>query len=189
MSLYYKPILGRMSTIEQFDTIMEECLEIFMKKNADYGSSWRVMRPSSLTDQILIKIKRLRSIDEKGTQRVSDSIDLEFIGIINYAIMAIVQLKNNWEGELFESSDDLKSLYVSEINTARELLQAKNHDYGEAWRLMRLSSIIDIILMKVYRTKSIEQNGGKTIISEGLAANYQDMINYSVFGLIKLKEQ
>lgn len=178
------------TTVEYFDEILAKCLDVFLKKNEDYGTSWRVLRPPSLTDQILIKISRIRSIDEKGEQKVNDPLDLEFYGLINYSVMALIQLEEQQTGKLDDNltADELKAHYERQVTTTRDLLAAKNHDYGEIWRLMRVSSIIDIILMKVHRIISIEKNSGKTIISEGIDANYQDIINYSVFALILLEE-
>ena len=164
-----------------------KCRDVFVKKNRDYGTSWRVLRPPSLTDQILIKISRIRSIDEKGIQKVNDPLDAEFYGLINYSVMALIQLTGKFSEDRSEDLDYLTGLYDEQIDIARNLLLNKNHDYGEAWRMMRLSSIIDIILMKVYRMKQIEENDGKTIISEGLSANYLDIINYSIFAIIKLE--
>ncbi len=177
-----------MKTLDSFDNYLSKCKDIFLKKNTDYGTSWRVLRPSSITDQILIKISRLRSIDEKGEQKVNDPLEGEFYGLINYSIMALIQLSRGSNIEEDMEVDDLKAAYAEQIGIARELLSQKNHDYGEVWRMMRLSSIIDIILMKVHRMKSIEEKGGKTLISEGLDANYLDIINYCVFGLVKLEE-
>ncbi len=173
-----------MNTEESFSYYLDKCRDIFIKKNADYGPSWRVLRPSSLTDQILIKISRLRSIDEKGKQKVNDPIEEEFCGLINYSIMALIQLHQveNQRGD--EQLDVLINLYDDEVRQTKELLLCKNHDYGEIWRMMRVSSIIDIILMKVHRIKRIEENRGQTLISEGMDANYQDIINYCVFALI-----
>ena len=178
-----------MNTIASFDQFLAHCLDIFLKKNVDYGTSWRVLRPSSLTDQILIKISRLRSIDEKGEQKVNDPIEDEFYGLINYSVMALIQLSKDAGNEIEMDVEHLKTLFDKQVKIARALLEQKNHDYGEAWRMMRLSSIIDIILMKVYRMKSIEEKNGRTLISEGLDANYLDIINYCVFGLVKLSEQ
>ena len=175
-------------TVTQFDTIIAEAKDIFVKKTKDYGTAWRILRPSSLTDQILIKAKRIRSIEENEEQKVADSIEEDYIGLINYGVMAIIQLHL--------SSDDmeLKPLYAEELYTkylseTRELMIRKNHDYGEVWREMRVSSITDLILQKLIRVKKIEDNKGKTVVSEGLEANYQDIINYAVFALIKLGEQ
>ncbi len=177
------------STIASFDQFLSICRDIFLKKNKDYGASWRVLRPPSLTDQILIKIARVRSIDEKGEQKVNDPIEEEFIGLINYSLMALIQLKH---GSDIEEEWDIKKLaseYDEQVGAARDLLAKKNHDYGEIWKMMRLSSIIDIVYMKVHRIKKIEDNSGKTIISEGLDANYLDIINYCIFALIKLEER
>lgn len=171
-----------MTTIEEFNVIVSDCKELFDKKRKDYGDAWRILRPSSLTDQILIKASRIRSIQEKGDQKVSDDINGEFIGMINYSIMVILQVRDKF-------GDDMGILYDREVNVTRELLKAKNHDYDEIWRQMRVSSIVDIILMKIQRIKSIEDNDGKTIASEGLIANYQDIFNYSVFSLILLSNQ
>lgn len=176
------------STESSFEIILKKCLEVFLKKNQDYGTSWRVLRPPSLTDQILIKASRIRSIDEKGKQKVNDPIELEFYGLINYSVMALIQLDLDSEQSNDLTADQLRDLYVKYSSQARELLSNKNHDYGEVWRMMRLSSIIDIILMKVYRIIKIEENSGKTLISEGIDANYLDIINYCVFALIKLEE-
>ena len=164
-------------------------MDIFINKNEDYGTSWRVLRPSSITDQIMIKIARVRSVDEKGEQKVNDPIEGEFYGLINYSIMALIQLKRGSAINEDMSTEELKGAYEEQVLIARSLLSQKNHDYGEAWKLMRLSSIIDIILMKVHRMKSIEERGGHTLVSEGLEANYLDIINYCVFGLVKLEER
>lgn len=160
-----------------------------MKKAQDYGTAWRILRTTSLTDQIFIKANRIRSIEEKGVNKVDDPIDLEYIGIINYCIMALIQLEMGTDGELELPIDKVESLYDQNFNAAQKLMTEKNHDYGEAWRDMRVSSMTDLILMKILRIKQIEENDGKTIISEGLDANYTDMINYAVFALIKLKEE
>lgn len=176
------------STLESFDHIITHCKEIFLNKNRDYGPSWRVLRPASLTDQILIKISRVRSIDEKGDQKVDEPLENEFYGLINYSIMALIQIEHKWDSSTEIEEQELQPYYIEQEETVRQLLQRKNHDYGEIWRIMRLSSIIDIILMKVYRIKRIEDNGGKTLISEGISANYHDIINYCVFGLIKIEE-
>lgn len=158
-----------------------------MNKTKDYGTAWRILRLPSITDQIFIKAQRIRSIQEKGTQKVDDDIKSEFIGIINYSVIALIQmqLKDNPDMEI--PAETIERLYNNEINTTIELLMNKNHDYGEAWRDMRVSSITDIILMKIFRVKQIEDNMGKTVISEGVDANYRDMINYAVFCMIKLK--
>ncbi len=176
------------NTLAAFDMYLDKCLDIFLKKNADYGTSWRVLRPSSLTDQVLIKASRIRSIQSKGEQKVNDPLELEFYGLINYSVMALIQLEHG-VGEMAGDLTSLKEHYKAQVKIARKLLENKNHDYGEVWRLMRLSSIVDIILMKIHRIKSIEENKGVTLVSEGVDANFLDIINYSVFALIKLEEQ
>ena len=161
------------------------CKDIYLKKSEDYGSAWRILRVTSLTDQIFIKAQRIRSIQEKNKMKVNENIEDEFIGIINYCIIAIIQLE--YKGKDIEIDiRELESLYDKYSNEIMDLLENKNHDYDEAWKEMRVSSMTDIILMKLYRTKQIENNKGKTLISEGVKANYQDIVNYSVFCLIKL---
>ena len=176
------------NTLEDFERAIKQCKEIFIKKLKDYGTSWRIMRPSSLTDQIYIKAKRIRSIEEKGNEnlRVKEGIIPEFIGIVNYCAIALIQLKLG-TGEPISISEAEK-LYDEEIKVSTALMLDKNHDYDEAWREMRVSSFTDIILQKLLRTKEIESHGGKTLISEGVDANYRDMINYALFALIKLEE-
>jgi len=173
-------------TDQQYDSIIKICTDIYTKKMHDYGTAWRILRPSSITDQIYIKAQRIRSIETKGVSKIEDDIRSEFIGIVNYAIMGIIQLELGPSEEELESEKALE-LYQKYFLEAKELMQAKNHDYDEAWRSMRVSSYTDLILMKINRTKQIEDNQGKTIISEGIDANYFDMINYSVFGLIKIE--
>lgn len=175
-------------TSQQYDEAIATSRDIFVNKTIDYGTAWRVLRPSSLTDQIYIKASRIRSIEEKGSKKIDEPISLEFVGIINYSVMAIIQLENLEDKNLEWPTDKVKENYDRIIANTKELMMNKNHDYGEAWREMRVSSMTDLILMKLLRTKSIESNDGKTLISEGLEANYQDMINYAVFALIKLKE-
>ena len=172
-------------TIEEFETAIGKCRDIFVKKLKDYGTSWRIMRPSSLTDQIYIKAKRIRSIEEKGDKnlRVNEGIVPEFIGIVNYCAIALIQLKLG-PGDPIDITEAEK-LYDQEIKESTSLMLDKNHDYDEAWREMRVSSFTDIILQKLLRTKEIENHGGKTLISEGVDANYRDMINYALFALIK----
>ena len=173
-------------TIRQYDAVTGSCTEIFMLKMKDYGTAWRILRPSSLTDQIYIKAQRIRSIEEKGVSKVDEGIRPEFIGIVNYSIMALIQLELGTETELSLDPARGESLYSHYLTAAKELMLRKNHDYGEAWRNMRISSLTDIILMKLMRIKQIEDNKGQTFISEGLDANYFDIINYAVFALIKL---
>ena len=158
------------------------------RKTRDYGTAWRILRLSSITDQIFIKAQRIRSIQEKGAQKVDDPIKDEFVGIINYCIIALIQMSLENSSNMDMKFEELEAHYDKAATDTFNLLQNKNHDYGEAWREMRVTSITDIILMKLLRVKQIEDNQGKTIVSEGVAANYQDMINYAVFALIKMKE-
>ena len=173
-------------TYREYSQVIDRCKAIFLKKTQDYGTAWRILRLSSLTDQIFIKAQRIRSIQEKGEQQVQDPVTDEFVGIINYCIMALIQLELTEATPLDMSVEELEPLYDRMAQETLDLLKSKNHDYDEAWRDMRVSSMTDIILMKLLRTKQIEDNDGKTLISEGVKANYQDMINYSVFSLIKL---
>ena len=173
------------STINDYKKIIAICKDIYLKKSKDYGSAWRILRAPSLTDQIFIKAQRIRSTQEKKEMKIDEKIDNEFIGIINYCIMAIIQIESDDEN-IDISLNDLEKLYDNYSQEIMNLLSDKNHDYDEAWKEMRISSMTDIILMKLYRTKQIENNNGKTIISEGVKANYQDIINYSVFCLIKM---
>ncbi|TXB65944.1 DUF1599 domain-containing protein [Vicingus serpentipes] len=177
------------NTSEQYDSIIKICSDIFTKKMKDYGSAWRILRTSSLTDQIFIKAKRIRSIEEKGMSKVDEGVRSEYIGIVNYCIMALVQLELGYNENTELAFDEAKNLYDKHFIAAKSLMENKNHDYDEAWRDMRLSSLTDLILMKLLRTKQIEDNDGKTLISEGIDANYSDMINYAVFALIKIEEQ
>lgn len=176
------------NTSAQYDKAAEGCQEIFEKKMLDYGTAWRVMRSSSLTDQLYIKAKRIRSIQEKGESRVDEGIQPEFIGIVNYSVMALVQLELGYSEDTNLPANDAIRLYEKYVQTAKSLMQNKNHDYDEAWREMRVSSLTDLILQKLLRIKQIEDNKGKTLISEGVDANYLDMINYAIFALIKLDE-
>lgn len=159
-----------------------------MKKTIDYGTAWRILRTSSITDQIFIKASRIRSIEEKGISRIDEPIQDEYIGIVNYCVMALVQLEMNSEDGLDLEVSEAEGLYDKWVEVSKELMEDKNHDYGEAWRDMRVSSMTDLILMKLLRVKQIEENEGQTIISEGLDANYLDIINYAIFALIKLSE-
>lgn len=176
-------------TLQQYDAALQKCRDIFLKKTRDYGTAWRILRPSSLTDQLMIKAKRIRTIEERKAQKVADSISSEYIGIVNYSIMALMQLAIEEGAELELSSEKALAYYSEQASQVRALMIRKNHDYGEAWREMRLSSLTDLILMKLLRVKQIEDQGGQTLISEGLDANYMDMINYALFALIKLSEQ
>ena len=172
----------------QFDTVVSKCTEIFKKKTIDYGTAWRILRSSSLTDQIFIKANRIRTLQETGSSKVNEGIEPEFIGIVNYCVMALIQLELKKDNRLELPADEVIKLYQEKILEAKNLMMAKNHDYGEAWRDMRVSSLTDLILMKILRVKQIEDNKGKTIISEGIDANYSDMLNYSVFALIHLNK-
>jgi hypothetical protein len=175
-------------TTVQYKEVITACQELFIKKTRDYGTAWRVLRLASITDQIYIKAQRIRSIQEKGQQKVGDTIRDEFIGIVNYCVIALIQMKLESSTVLELSTDEVAGLYDDVVDETFRLLEDKNHDYGEAWREMRISSITDIILMKLLRVKQIEDNHGKTVVSEGVKGNYQDMINYSVFALVKLAE-
>lgn len=174
-------------TSEQYQQIVHNCREIFKQKTRDYGTSWRIARSSSLTDQIFIKANRIRTLQETKENRVGESIEGEFGAIINYCIMAIIQLRADDEMGLELTEDQAVLLYDKVAQEAFELMERKNHDYGEAWRDMRVSSLVDMILMKLLRVKQIEDNDGQTLISEGIDANYFDMLNYAVFALIHLK--
>jgi hypothetical protein len=175
-------------TEKEYKAVIDTCKSLFIRKNQDYGTSWRIMRLPSITDQIFIKASRIRSIQEKGSQMVADSIDSEFVGIINYCIIAIIQAElEGKEASIDLNIKELELMYDQAVSENIELLGQKNHDYAEAWRDMRISSITDIILMKIHRLKQIENNEGKTIVSEGIEANYRDMLNYSVFALILAK--
>lgn len=176
-------------TSKQYDEAIKKCRQIFEKKLKDYGTAWRVMRTSSLTDQIFIKAQRIRSYEILGEQKVNESITGEFIAIINYAAISLIQIELGISDEVDLEPTIAVELYNKYIAKAKSLMMNKNHDYGEAWRSMRVSSFTDLILMKLYRTKQIEDNAGKTLISEGVDANYYDMLNYSVFALIKLSEE
>jgi len=174
-------------TDQQYEHVIKLCRGIFEKKMQDYGTAWRILRPSSMTDQIFIKAQRVRSIETKGTSKIKDDIRSEFIGIVNYATMGIIQLElGPCDRPSMETGQALE-LYNKYIYAAKDLMVNKNHDYDEAWRNMRISSFTDLILMKIHRTKQIENNQGKTLVSEGIDANYMDIINYAIFGLIKLE--
>jgi len=176
-------------TLRQYDAALAKCREIFSKKTLDYGTAWRILRSSSLTDQIFIKGNRIRTIQETGQSRVGESIEGEFVAIVNYAVMALIQLDLKEVDDLDLKTEEAQSRYEEKVTEARELMQKKNHDYGEAWRDMRVSSLCDLILMKVLRVKQIEDNSGSTLISEGVDANYLDMLNYALFALIKIDEK
>jgi len=176
-------------TAEQFDEVISECREIYHKKMKDYGSAWRILRPSSLTDQIFIKANRIKTLEKNGSSKVDEGIRPEYVGIINYCIMAIVQLEMGESTDVELGLEEGLKLYDKNAFEAKSLMMNKNHDYGEAWRDMRISSFTDLILMKILRTKQIENNEGKTLISEGVDANYFDMMNYAVFAMIRMNEE
>jgi hypothetical protein len=176
-------------TNKEYANVINVCRDIFSKKTKDYGTAWRVLRPSSLTDQIFIKAQRIRTLQETGENKVGESAEDEFKAIINYCIMAIIQLRETSLTELEVDSSIADALYEKYATEAYELMAKKNHDYGEAWRSMRVSSLTDLILMKLLRVKQIEDNEGATIISEGIDANYFDMLNYAVFSLILSTEK
>jgi hypothetical protein len=175
-------------TLKQYDEALAKCSDIFLKKTKDYGTAWRILRPSSLTDQIFIKAQRIRTIEETGENRVGENVVDEYIGIVNYCIMAQIQLELPTNEAMELPYDQTQKLYTEKATLARELMMKKNHDYGEAWRDMRVSSLTDLILMKILRIRQIEDNKGKTIMSEGIDANYLDMMNYALFALIRLAE-
>jgi len=176
-------------TISEYREVIKACKEVFEKKTRDYGTAWRILRLPSITDQIMIKAQRIRSIQKKGFQKVDDGIPNEFLGIVNYCIMAIMQMELPPESSFEIKFEEVEILYDKIVNETIALHEDKNHDYDEAWREMRISSMTDIILMKILRVKQIENNAGKTIISEGIKANYQDMMNYAVFCMIKLNAE
>jgi len=173
-------------TSKQYDAVIEDCRSLFIKKMADYGSAWRILRLPSLTDQIFIKTQRIRQLQENAIRKVDEGEIPEFIGIINYSLMALIQLDLGVSENPDLSLEEATNLYDKHLQITKELMMNKNHDYGEAWRDMRVSSLTDLILQKILRVKQIEDNKGKTLVSEGIDANYQDMINYSVFALIHL---
>lgn len=173
-------------TNTEYTNVINVCRDIFSKKTADYGTAWRILRPSSLTDQLFIKAQRIRTIQETGENKVGENIEDEFVAIVNYCIMAIIQLCEKDLTELELPKEQADELYDKYAQIAFDLMNKKNHDYGEAWRDMRVSSLTDLILQKIMRVKQIEDNNGATIISEGIDANYYDMLNYAVFALIHM---
>ncbi|MET3538286.1 DUF1599 domain-containing protein [Chryseobacterium limigenitum] len=178
-----------LKTSIQFEKVINECRELFSKKLQDYGAAWRVLRPSSITDQIYIKVNRIRTLQMTDVKMVDENEESEFIAIVNYSIIGLIQLEKGLSNDFNENKEEILSLYDKYSNEAKALMERKNHDYGEAWRDMRISSITDLIYQKVLRTKQIEDNQGVTIVSEGLDANYFDMLNYAVFCLIKFSEK
>lgn len=176
-------------TLEEYNAALNRCRELFLKKVTDYGTSWRIMRPSSLTDQLFIKAQRIRNLEMGKENKVGEGIEPEFVGLVNYGIIGLIQLELGLADEAELSPNEAVSLYEKQANQARELMKAKNHDYGEAWRQMRISSLTDLILVKLNRIKQIEDNSGQTLVSEGVDANYLDIINYALFALIRLAEE
>jgi hypothetical protein len=174
------------NTSQEFDSVIAVCRSLFLKKTKDYGTAWRILRPASITDQIFIKAQRIRTLEEKKVSKVGEDITSEYIGIVNYCVIAMMQLDLGADDPYELDPEKVRELFDAYVNTTKELMFAKNHDYGEAWRDMRISSLTDLILMKILRVKQIEDNLGQTLASEGVNANYQDMLNYSVFALIKL---
>ena len=176
-------------TSKQYDAVITKCRTLFINKMSDYGSAWRILRLPSLTDQIFIKAQRIRSLQQNDVRKVDEGEVSEFIGIINYCIMALIQLEKGVVEQPDMTTEEATKLYTEQAAITKKLMEDKNHDYGEAWRDMRVSSLTDLILQKLLRVKSIENNEGETIVSEGVDANYQDMINYAVFALIHLNEE
>ena len=181
--------MPKKDTKTQFHSVLSQCRKLFVDKMKDYGPAWRILRTPSITDQIFIKVKRIRTLQTSSERLVDEGVEPEFIGIVNYAAMGVIQLQLGVVDQPDLSQEQAMTLYDQVTNEAYELMTRKNHDYSEAWRDMRVSSITDLIMSKVLRTKSIEDHGGKTIASEGVDANYYDMINYAVFALILLNEQ
>lgn len=176
------------NTSKQYDTAVEQCRSLFINKMKDYGCAWRILRLPSLTDQVFIKAQRIRGLQENEVRKIDEGEVPEFIGIINYSVMALIQLEKGVADQPDLSTEEASRLYNAVIRETKELMENKNHDYGEAWRDMRISSLTDLILQKVLRIKQIEDNKGKTLVSEGINANYQDIINYAVFALILIEE-
>jgi hypothetical protein len=174
------------NTAVEYEAVIRVCKELFLKKTKDYGTAWRILRISSITDQIFIKAQRIRTLEEKKVSKVGEDITSEYIGIVNYCVIAMMQLELEDGTPTEIPVEEVEVLFGKKVAETKELMFAKNHDYGEAWREMRISSLTDLILMKLLRVKQIEDNSGQTLASEGVKANYQDMLNYSVFALIKL---
>lgn len=178
--------MPQLTTKDEFEQVMHDCRELFVNKLHDYGAAWRVMRPETMTDQIFIKAARIRSLQMKKQAMVDEGIIPEFIGIVNYSIVALIQLEKGTANDKDITDEEALQLYDKHAQDSLKLMLRKNHDYNEAWRSMRVSSYADLIFMKLYRTKQIEELEGQTLVSEGVAANYMDIMNYAVFGLIKL---
>ena len=176
-------------SLSQYDAVITRCKDLFLRKNKDYGTAWRILRLSSLTDQIYIKASRVRNIEEQGTMKVSDRVEDEYVGMINYSLMALIQHALTGDDRQDLPLDELAPMYDRFVAETRQLFRDKNHDYGEIWRDMRISSYTDLVLMKLLRLKQIEDNKGLLVASEGVDANYMDIINYCVFALIRLEEK
>jgi hypothetical protein len=176
-----------LNTDQQYDNVIHQCRDIFTKKLTDYGSSWRILRPASVTDQLFIKASRIRSLATKKEAMVDEDARNEWIAIVNYGVIGLIQLEKGYAEDADLSPQEALALYDVYVQRAKTLMMAKNHDYDEAWRMMRVESYNDLVLMKLYRTKQIEDHSGHTLISEGIDANYVDMINYAVFALIKIE--
>jgi hypothetical protein len=189
IAIVFRIMSATKDTSAQYDQAIQKCVDLFKKKTHDYGTAWRILRPSSLTDQIFIKAQRIRTIEEKGESKVGEGIEDEFVGIINYSLMALIQLELPSDAPLELQAENAIALYTEQAQITKELMLNKNHDYGEAWRDMRVSSFTDLILMKILRIKQIEDNSGKTLVSEGIDSGFRDMINYAVFALIQISEQ
>ncbi|MBG6237001.1 hypothetical protein IWX76_003607 [Pedobacter sp. CAN_A7] len=175
------------NTSQEYDAVLAVCKSLFIKKTNDYGTAWRILRPQSITDQLFIKAQRIRTLEEKKVSKIDESITSEYIAIVNYCVIAMMQLQLTETDPYELDSAVVENLFDGQVRTTKQLMMDKNHDYGEAWRDMRISSLTDLILMKILRVKQIEDNQGATLASEGVHANYQDMLNYAVFALIKLK--
>jgi hypothetical protein len=175
-------------TSTEFDNAIKTCREVFIKKHKDYGTSWRIMRVSSILDQILIKATRIRTIEENGMMKVNEGIEPEYMGIINYCVMGLIQIELKNETEIELSGERVATLYDKYIKACKDLMMEKNYDYGEVWRNMQVSTFTDMLLMRIHRMRQILENDGKTIMSEGIDSNLMDMVNYSVFALIRMKE-
>jgi len=175
-------------TLTQYDKVVSSCREVYLKKMKDYGPSWRILRPSSITDQLFIKANRIRGIEEKGMSKIDEGVVPEYMALINYSIMGLIQLEKGAANEPDLKVQEARDIYDKYISEAKDLMEKKNHDYGEAWRDMRVKSLTDLILVKILRIKQIEDNDGQTVVSEGVDSNLYDMINYAIFALIKLTE-
>jgi hypothetical protein len=178
-----------LNTIDQYQAVVSSCKDVYLKKAKDYGTSWRVYRTISIADQIYIKAWRVRQIQESGVQKIDDSIESEFMAMVNYGLMALIQLTLDKDVKTYLSLEEAEQYYDTQVSVVRELMIQKNHDYGEAWRALSQESFVDLILTKILRIRQILANDGKTLVSEGVDANFSDIVNYAVFALIKLREE